>query len=144
MHKFLIALALAAMGLLQGAARAQTPPDDTLYKAFGEKPGLTQLTDDFVDRLFKDPRIGAMFKDTKPANLKEQLRDQFCELTGGPCKYEGDPMKAAHAELGIRKADFNALVEVLQVAMDARGIPFHTQNRLLALLAPMHRDIITR
>jgi hemoglobin len=52
-------------------------------------------------------------------------------------------MKAAHADLGIRKADFNALVEVLQDTMDQRRIPFRTQNRLLALLAPMHRDIIT-
>jgi hemoglobin len=27
--------------------------------------------------------------------------------------------------------------------MDARNIPFSTQNQLLALLAPMHRDIVT-
>ena len=40
-------------------------------------------------------------------------------------------------------ADFNALVEVLQAAMDAQGIPYAAQNRLLALLAPMHRDVIT-
>lgn len=53
-------------------------------------------------------------------------------------------MKASRAELGIRKADFNALVDVLQVAMDARQMPFRDQNRLLALLAPVHRDIITR
>jgi hemoglobin len=32
---------------------------------------------------------------------------------------------------------------VLQVSMDARHIPFTTQNKLLALLAPMHRDVIT-
>ena len=53
-------------------------------------------------------------------------------------------MKAAHADLQIRRADFNALVEVLQQSLDARAIPFTVQNRLLALLAPMHRDIITR
>ena len=38
-------------------------------------------------------------------------------------------------------------VEVLQQSMAAKGIPFAAQNRtlaLLALLAPMHRDIITR
>jgi hemoglobin len=27
--------------------------------------------------------------------------------------------------------------------MAAQGVPFATQNRLLALLAPMHRDVIT-
>lgn len=130
---------------LAGAAGAQTGGgDDALYRALGEKPGITALMDDFVERLRVDPRIGRMFDNTKPANLKEQLRDQVCQLSGGPCRYEGDTMKAAHAELGIRKADFNALVEVLQEAMDARRIPFRDQNRLLALLAPMHRDIITK
>ena len=119
-------------------------PGAALYQAFGEKPGISLLMDDFVNRLFADPRIAAMFKNSKPANLKEQLTDQVCQLTGGPCKYEGDTMKVAHTDLGIRKADFNALVEILQASMAARDIPFHTQNRLLTLLAPMHRDIITQ
>lgn len=44
----------------------------------------------------------------------------------------------------MQQSHFNALVEVLQSAMDAQGIPFAQQNRLLALLAPMHRDVITK
>ena len=138
--------AICAIALSAGSAPAQTTPaaTDDLYHALGAKPGITALMDDFVERLRRDPRIGKMFDKTKPANLKEQLRDQVCQLSGGPCRYEGDTMKAAHADLGIRKADFNALVEVLQDAMDQRRIPFADQNRLLALLAPMHRDIITR
>ena len=52
-------------------------------------------------------------------------------------------MKTAHAAMGVNKAAFNNLVEGLQFAMDAEKIPFTVQNRLLTLLAPMHRDIIT-
>lgn len=139
-------LALLCGALTWHAADAQTStaPDDALYVALGETSGITALMNDFVDRLFADPQIGMFFKNTKPANLKEQLRDQVCFLSGGPCKYEGDTMKAVHADLAIRKSDFNVLIEVLQVAMDMRGVPFRAQNRLLALLAPMHRDIITR
>jgi hemoglobin len=33
-------------------------------------------------------------------------------------------------------------VEVLQASMDAQHLPFATQNRLLARLAPMHREIV--
>jgi hemoglobin len=51
-------------------------------------------------------------------------------------------MKRVHDGQDITKANFNALVEVLQQAMDARGIAFGAQNRLLAQLAPMHRDIV--
>jgi hemoglobin len=53
-------------------------------------------------------------------------------------------MADAHAHLGITRADFNALVEHLQDAMDAARVPFATQNRLLARLAFSHRDIVTR
>ena len=52
-------------------------------------------------------------------------------------------MHSSHANLDIKKSDFHALVEVLQSAMDARGISFRKQGEMLALLAPMHRDIIT-
>ena len=149
--KTLMALAVALSGLLSAPAFAQpaaapaaaTAAPAGLYQALGEKPGITRLMDDFVNRLVKDPRIGNHFKDTKPAALKESLTDQVCQLSGGPCKYEGADMKSAHADMDITKGHFNALVEVLQSAMDAQGIPFAQQNRLLALLAPMHRDVIT-
>jgi hemoglobin len=76
-------------------------------------------------------------------NFKLQLADQFCVVSGGPCVYKGADMKSAHANFDIAKADFNALVEVLQQSMDAKAIPFKEQNKLLALLAPMHREVIT-
>ncbi|WP_353615078.1 group I truncated hemoglobin [Paracidovorax konjaci] len=114
-----------------------------LYDALGRKEGIARIMDRLVDTAFRDPRIGPIFKETKPQALKESLTDQICVLTGGPCVYEGADMKAAHADLTIRKSDFNALVELLQAAMDAEGVPFTQQSRLLALLAPMHRDVIT-
>lgn len=151
-HRTLIALAsllalpafaqIATAGPAAPAAMAAPAPAG-LYQALGEKAGITRLMDDFVNRLVKDPRIGEHFKDVKPAALKESLTDQICSLSGGPCQYKGADMESVHADMDINKGHFNALVEVLQKAMDGQGIPFAQQNRLLALLAPMHRDIIT-
>ena len=139
MKKTLIAVTLAFCG----AAMAQTAPTDSLYKTFGEKPGLVKLMDDFMVRLLADPRTGPHFKPANQQRVKEQLVDQFCQVMGGPCVYKGADMKSSHSNLDIKKSDFNALVEVLQQTMDAQGIPFREQNKLLALLAPMHRDTIT-
>lgn len=150
------ALLALAWALALPAAQAQTGPATPapskasaypvapapgLYQALGEQAGIRQLMDDFVPRLKADARIGRLFKDTKPALLAESLTEQVCLLSGGPCAYKGASMKDAHADMHITRADFNALVEVLQQAMDARGIPFTRQNQLLALLAPMHRDV---
>ena len=145
MKKTLLTLALAASSFLGAhTAMAQTPaPGDQLYKAFGEKPGLVVLMDDFMTRLLADPRTGPHFKPANQQRVKEQLVEQFCALGGGPCVYKGADMQSSHANLDIKKSDFHALVEVLQESMDAKGIAFRKQNEMLALLAPMHRDIIT-
>lgn len=138
-------LASCALALLPGAtawAQAQPAPAG-LYAALGEQAGIERLVDDFVERVLRHPRIGGQFKDAKPAALKESLAEQFCVLSGGPCTNHSASMRKVHADLRIDKGDFNALVEQLQRAMEAQGIPFAQQNRLLALLAPMHRDIIT-
>lgn len=136
---------ILAAGLLlaSAAAFAQTPADDALYRAWGGKSGIRAVMDDFVPRLFDDPRTARFFKGVDRDNLVLQLTDQLCQQAGGPCVYKGKDMKLIHEDLDIRRGDFNALVEILQQSMDARGIPFAAQNGMLARLAPMHREIIT-
>jgi hemoglobin len=116
--------------------------DDTLYQQLGGQAALVTLMDDFMTRLLADKRMAPFFKDVDHKHVKAQLVAQFCEVSGGPCKLKGPDMKKAHAGFDVSKGDFNALVEVLQHSMDAQGIGFGTQNRLLARLAPMHRDIV--
>ncbi len=147
---FTLGSGLATAQTLNPPTVAATPasaypmaPAAGLYQAFGEQTGIRSLMDDFVIRLKADARIGEQFKDTNAAQLAKQLSDQVCQLTGGPCVYKGPNMKDAHASMDITRGHFNALVEVLQQSMDARGIPFTRQNQLLALLAPMHRDVVT-
>ena len=141
-----LVLAASACLALPAAAQTTAAPMATrsaLYDTFGGKPGLVKLMDDFMVRLLADPRTGPHFKPANQQRVKEQLVDQFCVVIGGPCVYKGADMKSSHAELDITKSDFNALVEVLQQAMDAQGIAFGAQNQLLAALAPMHRDVLT-
>jgi hemoglobin len=139
MKKLFTTLAIAMAGLSSSVALA----DDSLYQSFGQKAGLVALMDDFVPRLLKDPRMEPFFAKTNQQNFKEQLVNQICQVAGGPCVYKGIDMKTAHRDFDITKGNFNALVEVLQESMDAQKIPFRAQNKLLALLAPMHRDVIT-
>ena len=139
-------LALAAALFASAGAFAQTAPqrtaDDSLYQALGGKGGLTTLMDRFMERLLADARMRPFFKDADQQHVKEQLVLQLCEVSGGPCRRDGPDMKKAHDGMDVTRGDFNALVEVLQDTMDAQGIPFVAQNRLLAKLAPMHRQII--
>ena len=112
-----------------------------VFKAFGEEAGLVALMDDFMVRLVADARTKRFFENSDQAMVKKHLVEQFCVILGGPCSYTGRDMRTAHKGFDIDRAQFNALVEILQVSMNARGIPFRAQNKLLAKLAPMHRDI---
>jgi len=115
-----------------------------VFEQFGGQPGLTALVQDFVAVLVADPRTERFFADIDQDALRLHLVEQFCAILGGGCAYTGRDMVETHAAFGIDTAAFNALVEDLQVVMARRGVPFRAQNQLLALLAPMHREIINR
>jgi len=136
---FLKHLALAGMIAIAPATQA-----DSLFEDLGGMAKIERITSRLLDLTFNDPRTAPQFKQTKRDRLEKLLNDQFCELTGGPCTYKGVNMKKSHIKLGITEREFNAMVEQLQVAMDAEDVPYHTQNRFLALLAPMKRDIVER
>jgi hemoglobin len=126
------------------SAADPAPADPSLRPVlaqFGGREGLVALMDEFMERLLADPRTRSFFAEADQAAVKRHLVEQFCVILGGDCTYTGRDMKTAHAGMGVDRAAFNALVENLQRAMDARRIPFRAQNRLLARLAPMHREI---
>ncbi|HET7301447.1 MAG TPA: group 1 truncated hemoglobin [Oleiagrimonas sp.] len=130
------------------AAMAASAPRDpalkSVFKDFGGKAGLTSLMDDFMANLMADPRTRPYFAPVNRERVKAELVDQFCVILDGPCTYTGRDMVSVHHGMGVDRADFNALVEDLQKAMNKHGIPFRSQNKLLAKLAAMHNMIITK
>jgi hemoglobin len=129
----------ALLAMAAGGASAAT-----LYDALGGQTGVHRITVGLVQRVRADARIQASFKDTDFRHLGMRLEQQLCAVADGPCTYGGKDMTTIHQDLAITDAQFNALVEDLQDALDAAGVPNADQNRLLARLAPMHRQIVTR
>jgi len=116
---------------------------DTLFDQMGGMDAMKRIAARTIELSATDPRIKDEFRHVKLSRVKEKLALQFCELTGGPCKYDGDPMKPLHKPMKLTTADFNALVEAAQRAMREEGIPFRLQNKLVAILAPLHKEIVT-
>ena len=116
----------------------------SLYDDLGGKSGLSAIVSDTIDAAVADPRTADKLDNINIPRLKQRITEQICELTGGPCHFHGISMKGAHAYLELHDRHFNALVEDMRNAMDKAGVPFRIQNKLLALLAPMRRDIVTK
>lgn len=135
---------MAIFLLCTGAPRTTQAADAGLYEALGGKPGVARLMSDSLDLYMQDPRLTAYMSNINPIWLKPRLSAYICMILDGGCSYRGRGMAAAHRGLHIDQAAFNAFVEDFQIAMQRNGIGFHTQNRLLARLAPMEHDIVTR
>ncbi|TCP89779.1 hemoglobin [Sphingomonas sp. PP-CE-1A-559] len=155
-------LVLALLALLQ---TAPTPPGEdpvapyamsdanaggrpfkgvAMLEAFHGVAGIDRIVDDLVTTSQADARIGDIFKGQDMIRLRRTLKEQFCALLNGGCRYSGRDMATAHKNLGIQAKDMNALVENLQAAMRREGVPFPAQNAFLGKLAVMKPDVVTR
>jgi hemoglobin len=126
--------------LMSAAALA----DKTLYESMGGEPALRAALDHFADIVVADDRINFTFAEANMAKFKQLLFEQLCNLSGGPCKYTGRDMRTSHTKLKINNAEFNALAEDLYISLGQAGVPYRLQNKLMALLAPMQHEIVTK
>jgi len=117
---------------------------DTLYDQMGGEAKMRAISEEFTNAILADPRINFTFANTDLAKFKQLIFEQFCNLTGGPCKYTGRTMKESHDKLNVTNAQFNALAEDLYIAFERVHVPYHLQNKLMVLLAPMQKDIVKK
>lgn len=117
---------------------------DGMARAFGGQDGIRRIVDRFVTANFADRRIGEIFTNQDQVRLRRVLFEQFCYILNAGCTYTGRDMRSAHKDMGVQQGDMNRLVENLQAAMAAEHVPFAAQNRFLARLAPMRRDVVER
>lgn len=117
-------------------------PAATLYQQLGGQPAVVAAVDKFVANVAADPRINRFFAHTNIPHLKASLVDQICQATGGPCVYNGPPMRVVHHGMHVTDADFNALVEDLVAALNALNVPPPLQQQLLSILGPLKADIV--
>ena len=141
-------MVVAGVSSLQ-AQGGQTAKQKSLYDRLGQKKAIVAVVDDFVGNVAADTRIVKFFAaaagdKARMAKFKGNLVDQICEAAGGPCKYKGKDMKAAHAGMGISAADFNALVEDLVKTLNKFKVGKTEQDQLLGVLGPMKAMIVEK
>ncbi|GGD78057.1 hypothetical protein GCM10011514_47530 [Emticicia aquatilis] len=122
-------------------------PSASLYAQLGGNAAISAVIDQFITNVAGDARINAFFADAAadPARLmklRNNLINQVGMATGGPEKYTGLDMKAAHKGMGVSEADFNALVEDLVKSLDKFKVLPKPKSQLLGALAAMKGDIV--
>jgi hemoglobin len=103
---------------------------------------VTAIVSDMVDEADRDPRLSPQYQGVNTKRLKSQLVAFICQLAGGGCRYTGDSMRVAHANLHITEGQFYGMVAILREQMRRHHVGLRERNELLAILAPMKRDIV--
>jgi hemoglobin len=142
-------IAAILVGVSSAGLFGQGMKEKSLFDRLGGRKAITAVVDEFVKRVAADNRINTFFAQTasdekRLRTFKGKLVDQICEASGGPCKYKGKDMKAAHMGMGVSGPDFDALVEDLVGALDMFKVGAHEKDQLLGALGPMKTDIVEK
>ncbi|WP_457808288.1 group I truncated hemoglobin [Kushneria sp. EE4] len=131
--------------LLIGLSGCAGQPDHgrpSLYQRLGGQTGVHDIVTSFLVNVADDPRIVGYFAHTNIDYLAASLEQYICELSDGPCIYEGPSMARAHQHMELTDASFNALVDNLQTALLSRNIDAGARNALLGRLAPKYSEVM--
>ena len=126
-------------------AFAQQAP--TLYKRLGGYDAIAAVSDDFLARLAADPQFARFFgghSTDSMQRLRQNVVNQLCAATGGPCLYTGRDMKTAHAGLGITGKDWDASVKALVATLDKFNVPAKEKDEVLAAIGGLRKDIVEK
>jgi hemoglobin len=140
-------LFVASINLVSGLWAADG--EKTLYDRLGGKPAVQVVASDFVDRILADGRVNKWFAHAaaSPENAaayKSKLADFICVGTGGPCKYTGRDMIAAHKGRAVTSDAFNAVVQDLVVVLDNHKVPKKEKSELLDILGSLKPAIVQK
>ncbi len=115
----------------------------SLYEALGAEGGIRGAVDDFYDRVVADPMLADYFTGVDMKTLRRHQTDMLITATGGPTRYSGRDMAAAHLGLHITGGAFDRVVGHLGATLQAGGADDETIGAVVGALAPLRSSIVT-
>jgi hemoglobin len=105
----------------------------TLYEAIGGEEKVRAILQSLYDKLFEDPIVGFLFEGKDKAHIVEQQLAFTCRFLGGPQKYEGKPLPAAHAALPLLPGHFDRRHRLLEQTLDEQNVPLEVKRVWLTI-----------
>lgn len=142
-------ISICACAVLAALLVACNAPRQTeqinLYQALGGEEGIDKLVDDILFGMLSNPKLRDSFGELSLADyprFKYNFAQQLCELAGGPCRYTGPDMRAAHKGLKVTEEQFDESGRVIAQAMLDNGVPQAARKAILQKMAAMAPEIV--
>jgi hemoglobin len=113
------------------------------YEAIGGRAALTAAVDDFYGRLLADPVLGPLFPRGAGVKHRAYVITILGEALGGPERYRGPDIAAAHHDLGISDVYFDRAAAHLYATLDGLGVPRHLADHIVGIVATLRPAVVT-
>ena len=121
----------------------------SLYDRLGGQDKLARIVADFVhgletnsQLLRQNPQIAKVTTQSNPVERNRHVTELLCVLTGGPCTYDGRPLKQVHGPMRLTEADWSIGGEELVRALNKNNVARADRDDLLALIEQVKPDIV--
>lgn len=102
----------------------------SLFEQIGEAK-LRAVIVDFYERIFDDVMIGFLFKGKDRARLVEREYELSARMLGSSIKYQGRPLREAHARVPILGGHFDRRLQIMKDALAAQDTPAEVSDLLI-------------
>jgi methyl-accepting chemotaxis protein len=114
----------------------------SLFARLGGEAALRGVVDEFYANVLRDPKLEGFFEGVNVGWLKDSQFAFLAQALGGPKKYTGRDMEAAHGRLQIRQEDFDLVAGHFVGALDALDVDDQLAAEVVALIAPLAAEIV--
>ncbi len=120
----------------------------SIFEKIGGEASINKAVDLFYKKVLEDDRIKHFFNGV---DMKKQANMQKAFLTfafGGPNKYNGRSLKAAHErlvkEMGLNDSHFNAVIEHLGDTLKELDVPDNLIAQAVSVAESVRDDVLGR
>ena len=114
----------------------------SLYEQIGGKNAVEAAVDRFYDKVLADDRIKGFFDAVDMQRQRGKQKIFLAYAFGGPVKYSGKDMRAAHAHLSLTEEHFAAVAENLQETLEELSVPPALIKQVMEIAASTHDDVL--
>lgn len=121
------------------------PDPGSIYMQIGGLNTIAALARAVLGNAQADPQLGRFWRQrSNPGVQREErlLTEFLCQALGGPQKYQGASMVAAHRELNITESDWIVFRHLFKQAIDSLAIPLSIAEQLIVMSEALKSEIV--
>ncbi|HVY66722.1 MAG TPA: group 1 truncated hemoglobin [Gammaproteobacteria bacterium] len=115
----------------------------SLYQRLGSATGIARIVDDVMAAHLANPVVKTRFENIEDLDRAKRMAwEFFCAGAGGPERYTGKDMLAAHKGMNISEQEYLAAMDDIVGALAKNGIDDVTKGEVIAILYSLKDNII--